>query len=625
MNSRSISALLLVAGVASAVSLGLLLRPTPAAPGQDAPPAFSTSDQGSWNSSRDLVRREVVLMGTSFVFVVEGREQQAAAAIQAAERRMRELDDLLTSWRPGSEISLLNARAGLGPVKVSAETLRVLRLSQQLHARTGGAFDVTIGPAWDLWPFRDPERPLPTAAELQAAVRLVGADHIQFGADTAFLPEAGMKLNLGAVGKGYAAGAAIEVLKAHGVTRAAVSAGGDLYLLGRKTTGPWVVGIDHPLWEGQYIEQFAAGDIAIATSGNTQRFIERDGRRYGHILDPRTGRPVDHCLSVTVMTPDPAAADAFATAVFVMGPRLGLEWVERQPDVEALVVDADGAVHRSSGWAALGAGLATPAAVTPPVLPAMRQEAARTAPAVLPPWPEGRPVLGSLVRVPAGEYLLGDEPAAVKLEAFRIDLREVTNREYAEFLAAIADDPARFDHPEQPAGKDHTPRYWREFRPPLFRKSGAAELAPFDAETFRRPEDPVVGVDWWDAFAYARWAGKRLPTAHEREAAARGSDGRAWPWGNSWDYARANTGGEKWGEKDGFIYAAPADSFPGGASPFGCLHMAGNVAEWTAEGFVAGGSSRSNPSGVRCAARELREPGYRSFDIGFRCAAGVDE
>ncbi len=130
-----------------------------------------------------------------------------------------------------------------------------------------------------------------------------------------------------------------------------------------------------------------------------------------------------------------------------------------------------------------------------------------------------------------------------------------------------------------------------------------------------------MGVDWWSALAYCRWRGRRLPTTAELTAAARGPGGARWPWGDTWEYARANTGGEKWGEKDGHRYAAPVDAFPAGASPDGALNLAGNVAEWSAGGDAVGGSSNSPPSGVAAGARQPRAPGYRSFDLGLRCAA----
>jgi formylglycine-generating enzyme required for sulfatase activity len=333
---------------------------------------------------------------------------------------------------------------------------------------------------------------------------------------------------------------------------------------------------------------------------------------------------VSHCLSVTVLARDAAVADAYATAVFVMGPEHGMAWVEKQAGVEALIVDAQQRVLRSSGWrrSVESQQGATPARATPTrtvVLPRPK----RTTPVASRPRGDRAVNLqvGQMVSGAAGRFLSGDLRAPRDLPRFRIDRSEVTNRAYAVFLEQTRQAPHAWCHPKEPAGKNHRPRYWGEYRPPLFRNSPAARLAPFDAATFRQPDHPVVGVDWWDAYAFARWAGKRLPTRADWEKAARGTDGRTWPWGNAWDQGRANTGGEKWGERDGHRYSAPAVSFRKGASVYGCLHMAGNVQEWTAEGFTVGGSSRSNPTEVRCAAARLRQPGFRSFDLGFRCVA----
>ena len=203
-------------------------------------------------------------------------------------------------------------------------------------------------------------------------------------------------------------------------------------------------------------------------------------------------------------------------------------------------------------------------------------------------------------------------------QSFYLGRKEVSNAEYGGFLK-VADKHA-FCHPDEPQGKDHKPRYWRRFNGEFFWKDVASKIARFKEKTFMKEAHPVVGVDWWDAYAYARWVGKRLPTQQEFEKAARGEQGNIWPWGNVWKYKNANTGGEKWKENDGFTYSAPADSFEQGKSVYGHLHLSGNVSEWTQEGMVAGGSSKSNPSQVRGAAFEVRPVYFKNFDIGFRCA-----
>ncbi|MEQ9825340.1 MAG: SUMF1/EgtB/PvdO family nonheme iron enzyme [Puniceicoccaceae bacterium] len=251
------------------------------------------------------------------------------------------------------------------------------------------------------------------------------------------------------------------------------------------------------------------------------------------------------------------------------------------------------------------------------------------------------------------QWALEDERPlrTVYLDAFAMDRYEVTNRQYRLFLEDVEKfGDAQWAHPDQPKGKDHTPRYWKSFNP-LLANPEYARVAQFDADTFTDDSKPVVGVDWWDAYAYAKWAGKRLPTEAEWELAARGTDGRRWPWGDDWQWGLCNIVGEKSGEdvrtkgfeKDGWIYPAPVGSFPGGRSPWGCEDMAGNASEWVADWYAAdaygtqgnknpwgpetgservirGGSSQNFPSNTRCAKRDQREPEFKTFILGFRCA-----
>lgn len=301
------------------------------------------------------VRREVVLMGSQFVFIVEAPRQQALAAISKAAAAIKKLEMNLSSWKPSSDISRLNENAGIRAVKISEKTFELLRIAKKLSKVTNDTFDITVGAVWDLWPFRNPHAVIPSQQEIDQHLNLVDASSIELDekAGTAYLPKIGMKVNLGAIGKGYAAEVAIEKMKELGIKRAAVSAGGDLYLLGEKNSGPWIVEIEHPRWPGHFIDRFVAGDIAIATSGDAKQYVKKNGKRYSHIIDPRTGWPANDCQSVTIVTKSSVEADAYATAVYVMGTKEGMAWVEKQPGIEALIVDTEGRAHHSSGWRAL--------------------------------------------------------------------------------------------------------------------------------------------------------------------------------------------------------------------------------------------------------------------------------
>lgn len=265
----------------------------------------------------------------------------------------------------------------------------------------------------------------------------------------------------------------------------------------------------------------------------------------------------------------------------------------------------------------------------------------------------GAEATSDMVLVPAGPFWMGDDHGLanerpkrwVETKSFRIDRFEVTNIEYRGFMEWIRMHPNdSVRHPDQPGDKDHTPRYWKPFIPPLLAQDETlGRLRSFTQTSFSGDDQPVVGVDWWDAWAYCRWAGKRLPSEAEWEKAARGTDGRLWPWGDGWDFRHANSGGyELDGDLDGFVYTAPVGSFPTGRSPYGCLDMAGNAWEWVADGMEArgteaapgvgpqrkqrimkGGGASSYPSSLRPARRNAHEPEFRTFDLGFRCGQDI--
>lgn len=307
----------------------------------------------SENIETELVKREVVLMGSQFSFVIDAPKQQAIDAVSKITEELIVLESKISSWKPGSDVFILNQKAG-DYIKVSQLTMDLLILSQQAYKDTDGDFDISIGAVWDLYPFRDASAAMPTDEQIKQRLQFVGTDKIQLNrAELKARLPAGMKINLGGIGKGYAAHLAINLMKSMGIKNAAVSAGGDVYLMGKKTTGPWHVRIENPRWQGQSVEQFSIADYSVATSGDSQRYFTRKGKRYGHIINPKNGLPATGAQSVTIITKDATLADAYATAVFVKGAVKGLQWVNDRKGIEALIIDSNGSISRSDGWNAL--------------------------------------------------------------------------------------------------------------------------------------------------------------------------------------------------------------------------------------------------------------------------------
>lgn len=290
------------------------------------------------------VERRLLAMGTELDVVVEAA--QRPAALRASERVVRELaavEERLSTWRPDSELSRLNA-APLGrPVPLSPATLDELTAAAACRRATGGAFDPAVGALVAAWGLRAGGR-VPEGSEIRAALAAGGMDGVELdaGAGTAVRRRPGVRLEEGGFGKGAGLAAAAAALAAEpAVRRAMVDLGGQLALVGR---GPFRVQVADPRQRERALVTLTLDGGSLATSGNSQRGIEVDGRRYGHLLDPATGRPVRDFGSVTVWTADPLRADCLSTALYVMGPEAGLAWAVATDGVEALVVEttADG-------------------------------------------------------------------------------------------------------------------------------------------------------------------------------------------------------------------------------------------------------------------------------------------
>ncbi len=292
-------------------------------------------------------------MGTYVRIQVVGLDDAVANdAIEAAYAEIERLEAILSEWRADSEISAINDAAGVAPVAVGPETVAVLRVALDLAERTGGAFDPTFAACGRLWSFRN--RVVPSRADLDACRALVDRSAVEIDADddggTVFLRRPGMRIGIAGVGKGWILDRAADVLRARGLRDFSVDGGGDLVLAGRGPRGRWVLGIADPRRPGTLHGTIEAPDGAVVTSGDYMQAFEKDGVRYHHILDPRTGMPAGRSAAVTVVAPDAATADALATGLFVLGPEAALAWVEATPGVEALVFDGAGAARASSGF-----------------------------------------------------------------------------------------------------------------------------------------------------------------------------------------------------------------------------------------------------------------------------------
>ncbi len=313
---------------------------------------FSACGTGAVNISATPSEAEDFMMGTVISQRVYGAD--AEAAMKAASARIKEIEALMTINAPGGDINRLNEAAGKDKVVLKPETVNILATAKQYAQISGGAFDVTIGPLVKAWGvFTDNPR-VPSADEIERLKKLT--DYKTFQVDTenntAELEMPGQIVDLGGIAKGYAGDEAIKIYKEHGIRSAYINLGGNVVVLGAKPDGkPWRIGIQNPrASNGYYIGVVEVTDKTVVTSGDYERFFEKDGVRYHHILDPKTGRPADSGLiSATIITDVSMDADALSTAVFVLGLEKGMALVKGLKGVEAILVTKDREIYATGG------------------------------------------------------------------------------------------------------------------------------------------------------------------------------------------------------------------------------------------------------------------------------------
>ena len=277
---------------------------------------------------------------TAHLEVVADSQAGAEKMLTPAAEAVRQVDRLMSTYRPDSDISRLNGKGSAGPVEVDPHVLAVLRKAVDLCRLSHGAFDVTSGPLRDLWRDAQKKDKAPSEAELERALERVGCDRLSLGDDTAQFTTDGVEVDLGGIAKGYAIDRAVQEIRAQGGSGALADIGGDMRLLGRRADGGrWKIRVRTPpridLDEPVYLKIDGA---AVATSGDYARYYRIGGERYSHIVDPRTGQPVRSVPSCTVIAPTAMTADGLATAISVLGPDEGLRMVEKVEGAECLIM-----------------------------------------------------------------------------------------------------------------------------------------------------------------------------------------------------------------------------------------------------------------------------------------------
>jgi thiamine biosynthesis lipoprotein len=302
--------------------------------------------RAEWRSSTEAI------MGTRiYVEVWSDDPAKGDAAIDAVMDEMRRIDNLMSHYKPESQLSQINARAVQEPVQVDPELFDLIKLSTHFSEITEGAFDITYASVGHLYDFRHHVKP--TEDQIKAALpgvnwRNMLLDPVQH---TVRFEHAGMRIDLGGIGKGYAVDRGIAILQARGFQHALVTAGGDSRIIGDRMGRPWFIGIRNPDDEHKVVTRIPIVNSAMSTSGDYERYFDEGGVRYHHIIDPRTGHSASKVRSATILGPTATETDGMSKTAFVLGPEKALEIINRMPQYDAVFVTPDGKILYSNGLA----------------------------------------------------------------------------------------------------------------------------------------------------------------------------------------------------------------------------------------------------------------------------------
>lgn len=298
-------------------------------------------------------KRKLSMLGSPFeVTAVANDTIKANEYIDMAVGEVKRIENLISDWIPTTPISEVNRNSGIKPVKVPKEVFELVERSIKISELTSGAFDISYASMDKIWKFDGTMKEMPTPEAIKNSVAKIGYKNIILDKKklTIFLKLPGMKLGLGGIGQGYIADKVKELLYANGCLAGLVNVSGDINAWGKRPNGkPWTVGIINPLNKNKVFATFPLEDSAVETSGSYEKFVVFDGKRYSHIIDPRTGYPAQGVVSVSVFAKQTEIADALATGIFVLGVEVGIDLVNQLKGIECIIVDDKGKIFTSKG------------------------------------------------------------------------------------------------------------------------------------------------------------------------------------------------------------------------------------------------------------------------------------
>ena len=305
----------------------------------------------TFSFGQQIFKKKQSLLGSPFEITVVAKDSiQGNLFSDLAITEVRRIENLISDWIPTSQISKVNHNAGISPTKVDKEVYDLVDRATKISKLTSGAFDISYASMDRIWKFDGSMKEMPTPEEIRKSVEKVGYQNIILNPKdtTIFLKNKGMKLGLGGIGQGYIADKIKVLLQEKGCSSGLVNVSGDINTWGKQPNGNlWTVGIVNPMNKNKVFATFPLDDSAVETSGSYEKYVTFNGKRYSHIIDPRTGYPATGIISVSVFAKQTEIADALATGIFVLGVEVGLDLVNQLKGIGCIIVDDKGGIHVS--------------------------------------------------------------------------------------------------------------------------------------------------------------------------------------------------------------------------------------------------------------------------------------